>query len=115
MWRGDVELWPHPVRHGVGVGGAVVVVEHEDSQHHAARHHPHDAVEVGSCRKLKYLGILSDQLSEFSHSTRSQPEQTIIALETSHTSARKILPKMERKFLCFFLRSLQPRLLKGLM
>ena len=55
MWCGDVELWPHPVRHGVGVGGAVVVVEHDDSQHHAARHHHHDAVEVSAWTEIFYM------------------------------------------------------------
>ena len=33
----------------MGVGVAVVVVEDEDGQHHAARHHPLDEVEVGPC------------------------------------------------------------------
>ena len=39
----------HPGWHVVGVGVAVVVVEDEDGQHHAARHHPLDEVEVGPC------------------------------------------------------------------
>ena len=33
----------------MGVGVAVVVVEDEDGQHHAASHHPLDEVEVGPC------------------------------------------------------------------
>ena len=39
----------HPGWHVVGVRVAVVVVEDEDGQHHAARHHPLDEVEVGPC------------------------------------------------------------------
>ena len=37
-----------PGGHGVGVCLAVVVVEDHDGGDHAARHHEHDAVEVGS-------------------------------------------------------------------
>ena len=33
----------------MGVGLAVVVVEDHDGGHHGARHHEHDAVEVGPC------------------------------------------------------------------
>ena len=41
------EDFPHPVRHVVCVGPPVVVVEDHDGGHHGARHHEHDAVEVG--------------------------------------------------------------------
>ena len=48
----------------MGVCLAVVVVEDHDGGDHAARHHEHDAVEVGSCHliyfnQLIYLPILS--------------------------------------------------------
>ena len=39
----------HPRRHVVRVRVAVVVVKDEDCEHHAARHHPLDEVEVGPC------------------------------------------------------------------
>ena len=35
----------------MGVGLAVVVVEDHDGGHHGARHHEHDAVEVGSYQR----------------------------------------------------------------
>ena len=38
----------YPAGHLVGVCLAVVVVEDHDGGDHAARHHEHDAVEVGS-------------------------------------------------------------------
>ena len=41
-------LSTHPAGHLVCVGLAVVVVEDHDGGHHGARHHEHDAVEVGS-------------------------------------------------------------------
>ena len=56
--------WPtDPGGHGVGVCLAVVVVEDHDGGDHAARHHEHDAVEVGSCHliyfnQLIYLPII---------------------------------------------------------
>ena len=47
----------------MGVRLAVVVVEDHDGGDHAARHHEHDAVEVGSCHliyfnQLIYLPII---------------------------------------------------------
>ena len=41
----------HPVRHLVRVRLPVVIVEDHDGGHHAARHHEHDAVEVGPYRQ----------------------------------------------------------------
>ena len=40
-------LLTYPVGHVVCVGPPVVVVEDHDGGHHGARHHEHDAVEVG--------------------------------------------------------------------
>ena len=38
----------YPVRHGVSLWFPVMEVEDHDGGHHAAGHHEHDAVEVGS-------------------------------------------------------------------
>ena len=38
----------------MGVCLAVVVVEDHDGGDHAARHHEHDAVEVGSCHLIYF-------------------------------------------------------------
>ena len=62
----------YPVRHVVGVGLPVVVVQDHDGGHHTAGHHEHDAVEVGSqnyhelkceveqskCQSLTYQGTI---------------------------------------------------------
>ena len=51
--------WPtDPGGHGVGVRLAVVVVEDHDGGDHAARHHEHDAVEVGSCHLIYFNQLI---------------------------------------------------------
>ena len=40
-----------PVWHLVGVDHPVVIVEDHDGGHNGARHHEHDAVEVGPCQQ----------------------------------------------------------------
>ncbi len=40
----------YPVWHFMGVGQPVMVIENHDGGHYTARHHEHDAVEVGAWR-----------------------------------------------------------------
>ena len=48
----------HPVRHLVGVGQAVVVVEDEDGGDAAGADHEHDAAEVHSWRGVRLRGLV---------------------------------------------------------
>ena len=51
--------WPSdPGGHGVSVRLAVVVVEDHDGRHHAARHHEHDAVEIGTCHLIHFNHLI---------------------------------------------------------
>ena len=45
------DLATYPFGHAVGVWVAVVVVEDHHGEQDAAGHHPHDEVEVSSCKK----------------------------------------------------------------
>ena len=49
----------HPCGHVVGVRVPVVVVEHQHSQQHAARHHAHDEVEVSPWKNI-FWGLISN-------------------------------------------------------
>ena len=52
--------WPtNPGGHGVSVRLAVVVVEDHDGSDHAARHHEHDAVEIGTCHLIHFNHLIN--------------------------------------------------------
>jgi len=36
----------YPIWHHVSIGRSVMIVEHQNGEHDAARHHEHDAIEI---------------------------------------------------------------------
>jgi len=41
-------IFSYPIWHHVSIGRSVMIVEHQNGEHDAARHHEHDAIEIWS-------------------------------------------------------------------